>query len=118
LAQGPASLSAFVRGVHDLPTTTSLFQPLPAGPSHPLIADAPSPATAQYHLAGCLQPLLYITADAAVEQDRARAVAALAALRAVLVQGGLPVAAVAAEEPLLPLLQKIAQGAVMVHTAC
>ncbi len=71
--------------------------------------------TAQYHLAGCVQPLLYITADAAVDQDGPRAVAALAALRALLVRGGVPVAAVAAAEPLMPLLHKIAQG---VRGAC
>lgn len=118
LAQPTGStLSDYLRSGDDS-LRSSIFLPIPDSQERYTnssrdtvsVVSTPSPVTAQHHLAGCLQPLLYITADAAVEQDSSRAVAALAALRALLLQGGQPVATAAATEPLLPFLKKIAQG--------
>jgi hypothetical protein len=75
----------------------------PLGPSHPPTIHAPAKV-------GCLRPLLFLAADAAVEQDGVRVAAALGALARLVAAGGAPVAAAAAMEPLLPLLLRLVTG--------
>ncbi|KAL6752464.1 hypothetical protein V8C86DRAFT_3029501, partial [Haematococcus lacustris] len=75
--------------------------------SHAAGPDAPDCSAAPNHLAACVEPLLFMAADAAVEGDDQIAGAALDALSALLNRGGSPVLAAVAASNAIPLMKKL-----------